>query len=180
MANHVALLRGINVGGQKLLAMSELHALFEKLGLANVRTILQSGNVVFQSEGKTTQALESLLEVEIEKRFGHAVACLVRNAAEWKKIIARNPFPKEAEADPSHLLVMCLKNEVKNKDVDSLRAAIKGPEIVSASGKQLYVVYPAGIGTSKLTNGLIERMLGTSGTARNWNTVLKLAELLGE
>jgi len=180
MANHVALLRGINVGGQKLLAMSDLRDLLAKLGFANVRTLLQSGNVVFQSQGKTTQANEILLEVEIEKRFGHAVTCLVRNDAEWKKIIARNPFSKEAEGDPSHLLVMCLKKEAKNKDVDTLRAAIKGPEIVSASGKQLYIVYPAGIGTSKLTNSLIERKLGTIGTARNWNTVLKLAELLGE
>jgi uncharacterized protein (DUF1697 family) len=180
MANHVALLRGINVGGNKLLAMADLRALWERLGFKEVSTLLQSGNVVFRSEGKTSQAIESLLEIEIEKRFGHTVPCLVRNSAELKKGVARNPFPKEAENDPSHLLVMFLKKEVKKNDVEALRAAIKGPEVLSASGRQLYIVYPAGIGTSKLTNSLIERKLGVSGTARNWNTVLKLATLLSD
>jgi uncharacterized protein (DUF1697 family) len=178
MANHVALLRGINVGGNKLLAMAELRALWERLGFEDVSTLLQSGNVVFQSEGKTTEAMESLLEVAIEKRFGHAVTCLVRNRAELKKVIARNPFPKEAEQDPGHLLIMFLKRDPKKSDVEALRSAIKGPEMLSAWGKQLYIVYPAGVGTSKLTNGLIERKLGMSGTARNWNTVRKLGELL--
>jgi uncharacterized protein (DUF1697 family) len=75
---------------------------------------------------------------------------------------------------------MCLKKAAGAKEVDELTAAIKGPEIVRSDGKQLYIFYPAGIGQSKLTNALIERKLGTRGTARNWNTVLKLAALTRE
>jgi uncharacterized protein (DUF1697 family) len=180
MPMHVALLRGINVGGRKMVAMSELRALLGQQGFSEVRTLLQSGNVVFQSDKLRGPALERLLEDQIEKRFEQPVTCLVRTSSEWKGIIAGNPFPKEAEADPGHLLVMCLKKAPKEQDVESLRQGIKGPETLCAKGKELFIVYPAGVGTSKLTHGLIERKLGTNGTARNWNTVLKLAALMEE
>ena len=101
-----------------------------------------------------------------------------RNCASFP--IARNPFPKEAESDPGHLLVVFLKEAPDAKSVKALQSAIKGPETVRSEGKQLYVVYPAGVGTSKLTNALIERTLGTRGTGRNWNTILKLATLVRE
>jgi uncharacterized protein (DUF1697 family) len=174
---HIALLRGINVGGHKLIAMSELRNLLEKLGFAGAKSLLQSGNLVFASQRLTGDALERLLEAETAKRFDVSVDFLVRTADEWKKIVARNPFPKEAKTDPGHLLVMCLKAAPQAKDVKNLQAAIKGPEIVRADGRQLYLVYPAGIGPSKLTHNLIERTLGVRGTGRNWNTVLKLAAL---
>jgi len=172
---HVALLRGINVGGRKMVAMAELRAVLEGLKLTDVRTLLQSGNVIFRTDGIRGPALERLLEEQIEKRFEQTVTCFVRTAAEWKAIVASNPFLKEAQDDPGHLVVACLKKAPKEEHVESLRKAIRGPEIVRAKEKQLYIVYPAGQGTSKLTNALIEQKLGTRGTARNWNTVLKLA-----
>ena len=101
----------------------------------------------------------------------------VRGQAEWKKIVARNPFPKEAKNDPGHLVVMFLKKAAPAKLVDALQAEVNGPEVIRSDGKQLYVVYPAGIGRSKLSGTLIERRLGIRGTARNWNTILKLATL---
>jgi uncharacterized protein (DUF1697 family) len=179
MPMHVALFRGINVGGHKMVSMADLRVLLDGLKLTEVRTLLQSGNAVFQSDGLRGSALERLLEEQIEKRFEQTVTCLVRTAAEWKAIVAGNPFLKEARDDPGHLVVMCLKKAPKEEDVESLRRAITGPETLRAKEKQLYIVYPAGQGTSKLTNALIERKLGTSGTARNWNTVLKLAALAG-
>jgi uncharacterized protein (DUF1697 family) len=173
----VALLRGINVGGRNLIAMSDLRDLLESLGFTKVRSLLQSGNLVFLSNRRTSATIERLLEVETEKRLGVSVDYHVRTAEEWKSVIARNPFAEEAERDPAHLVVLFLKSVPDAKNVQALQAAIRGPEIVRADGEQVYVVYPLGIGTSKLTNALIDKKLGMSGTGRNWNTVLKLAAL---
>jgi uncharacterized protein (DUF1697 family) len=177
MSRHIALLRAINVAGHNLVAMSDLRGLCEKLGLADAKTSLQSGNLVFQSARRTGAALEEYLESETAKRLKIAADYIVRSADEWAKIVALNPFPKEAKSDPSHLVVMFLKTAPQSKDVAELHAAINGPEIIRADGKQLYIVYPTGIGRSKLTGTLIEKKLGIRGTARNWNTVLKLAAM---
>jgi uncharacterized protein (DUF1697 family) len=157
--------------------MSELRDLCEELGLGGAQTLLQSGNLVFQCDKRSETALERLLEMETAKRLGVSTDFIVRSAADWDTVVARNPFPKQAKTDPGHLLVVFLKAAPPAKNVDALRAAIRGPEIVSAYGKQLYAVYPAGIGRSKLTIALIEKTLATRGTGRNWNTVLKLASL---
>jgi len=178
MARHVALLRGINVAGHNLVAMAELRALLAALGLSNAQSLLQSGNLLFECERLTGEKLERLLETETTKRLKVVADYFVRTAAEWKAIIAKNPFPAEAERDASHLVVMFLKAAPARKDVQALESAISGPESIRAIGKQLYLVYPAGIGRSKLTGTLIERQLGARGTARNWNTVQKLAALL--
>lgn len=180
MPTHIALLRAINVGGRNIIAMAALREMFESLGFANVRTLLQSGNVVFDGERKSAAALEKLLESETEKRFGFAVEYVVRAANEWAGVIDENPFEQAAQDDPSHLVVVFLKNAPDAKSVNDLQAVIKGPEVVRAVGKQLYTVYPDGIGRSKLTIGLIEKTLGTRGTGRNWNTVLKLAAMVAE
>ena len=94
-------------------------------------------------------------------------------------LIAANPFPEQAASDPAHLVLMGTLRDAPSAGgrEDALRAAIKGREIVQARGRHLYIVYPDGIGPSKLTGGVIERALSTRGTARNWNTVLKLAAL---
>lgn len=177
MPVHIALLRGINVGGRNMVAMSDLRALFGDLGFSDVTALLQSGNLVFKSDRRATGGLEDLLEKETAARLGVAPDYIVRAAPEWARVIARNPFPKEAKADPSHLLVMFMKTAPTPANAAALQAAIKGPELVRPDGKHLYVAYPTGIGTSKLTGTLIERKLGVRGTARNWNTVLKIAAL---
>src|SRR5262249_28575506 len=125
----------------------------------------------------TGASLERLLEVETASRLGVSVDYLVRTAEEWETMVARNPFAAEAERDPSHLLVMFLKAAPRAADLEALQAAIAGPELLRSDGKHLYIVYPEGIGRSKLTNSLIERKLSLRGTARNWNTILKLAAL---
>lgn len=179
MTTHVALLRGINVGGHKPVGMSGLRSLLEDLGFDGVQTLLQTGNVVFRGASKTGASLERLLEAEAEKRLGLSTAFLVRTASEWDTIVERNPFPNEAEGDPAHLVVLFLKDAPQPAAVEALRAAITGAEVIGADGKQLYIVYPAGIGRSTLTNKLMEDRLSTRGTGRNWNTVLKLAALTG-
>jgi uncharacterized protein (DUF1697 family) len=177
MTIHIALLRAINVGGRNLVAMSDLRQLFTDLGFGEARTLLQSGNVVFESPQKADAEMERRLEKEIAERLGVAADFIVRNANDWKKIVARNPFPKQAKEDPGHLLVDFLKSAPSAENVRSLQSAIKGPEIIRSDGKQLYIVYPDGVGRSKLTATLIERKLERRGTARNWNTVLKLAAM---
>ncbi|MBI3864070.1 MAG: DUF1697 domain-containing protein [Planctomycetia bacterium] len=177
MPKSIALLRGINVGGHNKIAMSDLRNLLGELGFTGAKSLLQSGNLVFQTGRRTGSQLEGLLEKETAKRLGVSADYLVRSADEWHKIVVRNPFPREAKTDPGHLVVVCLKSAPPKSKVDTLRAAIKGPETINSDGKQLYIVYPDGIGRSKLTGPLIESKLAIRGTARNWNTVLKLAAL---
>jgi uncharacterized protein (DUF1697 family) len=177
MTPQIALLRAINVGGVKV-SMADLKALLADLGLENVRTLLNSGNVVFRSKTKSGADLENLLETEFVKRAGQPTEFFVRTAEEWKSIIDRNPMTDQARRDPGHLLLVVLKRAPSNQEVESLRGAIVGPEIVQADGKQAYIYYPAGVGQSKLTAKLIEKHLGSPGTGRNWNTVLKLAAMV--
>jgi uncharacterized protein (DUF1697 family) len=178
MTTHLALVRGINVGGHRLVAMSDLRDFLAQLGFAEPRSWLQSGNLVFRGGGgRNCAELERLLETEAEKRLELRTDFLVRTAEDWKAVIARNPMRDEAERNPSRFIVMVLKAGPDMGRVEVLQAAVTGHEIVRADGRQLYIVYPAGIGVSRLTNTLIERKLGTRGTARNWNTVLKLGAL---
>jgi uncharacterized protein (DUF1697 family) len=177
---HIALLRGVNVGGHRAVAMSDLRDLITDLGFSDARTLLQSGNLVFRGDGRAGAALEQLLETEAAKRLGLQADFLVRSANEWKDVVARNPFPKEAERDPSHLVVMFLKSAVNHKNVSAAQAAITGRETLRADRRQVYIVYPDGIGRSRVSNVFLEGKLGIRGTARNWNTVLKLAALADE
>jgi uncharacterized protein (DUF1697 family) len=164
----VGLLRGINVGGKKMVPMAGLRAAVEELGFRDVRTLMQSGNFVFRSEKKSAAPIEKLLQSKL--MFDADV--VVRSAEEWQALVDRNPFPEDAKRDPSHLLVMCFKEPLV--DIDAVRRSIVGRERVHLYGREIYLCYPDGIGTSKLTNAVIERAVGARGTARNWNTVVKL------
>src|SRR5262245_22033230 len=114
MPTHIALLRGINVGGRSMVAMADLLAMFADLGFPDARTLLQSGNVVFEAPAaRSTDALERRLEAEAEKRFGRPIDFFVRSGKEWARVIADNPFPAEAKRDPGHLVAMALKDAPK-------------------------------------------------------------------
>jgi uncharacterized protein (DUF1697 family) len=153
--------------------MTDLRNFLTQLGLEDVRSLLQSGNLVFTSKVRTGAELERFLETEAAERLSLEVDFMVRTPDEWKSIIRQNPFRKEAERDPGHLIVLFLKAEPGVDDIAALQAAIRGPEIVRAKGKQAYIFFPDGQGRSKLTTAILEKHLGR-GTGRNWNTVLKL------
>ena len=161
-----------------MVAMSDLCDLATALGFGEPRTLLQSGNLVFQSDRLKGEPLERLLEIEFKKRFGFETTFFVRTPKEWRAIVSNNPFPREATKDPSHLLVLFLKIAPARKAVDALQSAIVGPELVRAVGSQAYIVYPDGVGRSRLTNTILEKHVGR-GTGRNWNTILKIAAVLG-
>lgn len=177
MTTYVALLRGINVGGNKTIAMADLRAALAEMGFADVRTVLQSGNVVFRAAARAPAKLEALLEKETGTRFGFSPDFHVRTAGEWRAVVDANPFRKEATDDPSHLLVTFFKTPVDPANVRRLQAAITGPELVRSDGRQLYMTFPDGIGASKAPL-LVDKTIGARGTARNWNTVMRLAALV--
>jgi uncharacterized protein (DUF1697 family) len=173
MGRMVALLRAVNVGGRKL-PMAELRALCHDLGWKDVATYIQSGNLVFAAPDKPA-ALERTLETAIQERFGLAVPVVVRTAAEWAKLAAGNPFP----AEPPNRVMLLLS---KAPSAEGAEAAIEGRgrdgERVRRAGDALWFHYPQGAGTSKLTPSLIDRAVGSPATARNFNTVVKLQEML--
>lgn len=175
MTAYVALLRGINVGRHVRIGMAELRAMLAELGCASPRTVLQSGNLIFGDETRSSDDLRRLLEAQIEGRFGQRVDCFVRSAAQWKSVVANNPFVREAQRDPAHVVAMVLKEPPAAGYREALRAAYDGPELVATRDHTAYIVYPVDIGNSRLTNAVLEKRLGTRGTARNWNTVLRIA-----
>ena len=177
MKTYIALLRAINVGGNSKIAMADLKAMLADLGCADPQTLLQTGNLVFEAKESNSDKLAANLETALAERLGLATDVFVRTVSEWQQAIAANPFSKEAASDPSHLLIMPLKKAPTKQAVKDLQTAIHGRETVAAVGRELYIIYPDGIGRSKLTNKLIETRLNTRGTGRNWNTALKLAAL---
>ncbi len=177
MTTYIGLLRAINLAGRNRVGMADLRDMLSALGFDEPRSLLQSGNVLFRCRPRAAAPLERLLEAELRTRLKVETDFMVRTAEEWHAIVERNPFPREAARDPGHLLLFCLKDAPDAASVKALQAAIKGPEVVRADGRQAYITFPDGVGHSKLTSALIEKKLGTRGTGRNWNTVLKLHAL---
>lgn len=173
---YVALLRAVNLGGGTKVGMTPLREHLARAGFLGVRSILQSGNLVVEVEKQPPGRIERRLEAELVRGGWRATDVFVRSAEEWSAILDSNPFPREAERDPAHLLVMLLRDVPDRGAWRSLHEAIRGPERVLGEGRTAFLVYPAGIGTSKLTPAVIERALGTRGTMRNWNTARKLEE----
>jgi len=177
MARYAALLRGINVGGNKKVPMAQLKALLEGLGFTEVVTLLQSGNVVFTAPGKKTSlALEKQLEKAIEEEFGFEVGVVVRSHAELAQAIEANPL-EGAEEEPSKFLVVFLSDKPDPKKVKAIDPAAYAPDEFKLSGRELYARFPNGMGRSKLAPVLTSQKLGVTATGRNWNTVKKLLEL---
>jgi uncharacterized protein (DUF1697 family) len=158
--------------------MAALREIATGLGLSNVQTVVASGNLVFECKSEPTAKLETKLEKAAKAELGLDTPFFVRSAKEWQACVEANPFPQAAEDDPGHLVLMPLKEKPDAKHMKTLAEAIQGRERVELVNRELYLVYPDGIGTSKLTSALIERKIATSGTARNWNTVRKLLALV--
>jgi uncharacterized protein (DUF1697 family) len=178
MTAFICLLRGVNVGGNKMLKMDALKALCGTIGLRDAKTYLQSGNVVFGSDETDRAVLTSRIEEGIRKKSGLEVKIILRTAAELRKVIAANPLPLETH-NPAALLVTFLGGPI-TKEAKALLASLKIASEELHFGKQeLYLYFPEGIAGSKLSNALTEKKLGVNVTARNWNTanaLLKMAE----
>ena len=175
----IGLLRAVNVGGI-VLRMDALRALLLQMGFQDVRTLLQSGNVVFRGPSGPDDTLERKVEARIARDLHVTTDVFLRRPEEWATVVAQNPFPQEAKTMPGYLVVLALKGSPPKERWDDLRATIPGPERVHGIGRHAYVVYPNGQGRSRFTAVWIEKRLGTRVTARNWNTVTKLADIAAE
>lgn len=173
----VALLRAVNVGGTGVIRMAALKDVCEALGFGDVRTLLQSGNVVFTAKG-SDKTIAGKLAGAIESGHGFKPAVIVRTAREIADVIARNPFPAEAKSDPSHLLVAFLAGAPDRGASERVAAIKTDKEKLRLSGRELYIHYAGGVGKSKVANTVLEKALGVPATARNWNTVTKLKAMV--
>lgn len=173
---HVALLRGINVGGKNILPMKELARMFADAGCTNVRTYIQSGNVIFEKSAATTK-LADMIAANIEKRFGFRIPVILRSSEQMRKTIRDNPFLPTV-ADQRWLHVYFLADAPNAGAIAGLDPARSTPDVFHVLGQEIYLHLPNGMGRSKLTNAYFDSKLSTTCTARNWATVLKLSAMM--
>jgi len=179
MTVYVSMLRAVNVGGTSVIKMDALRAVYEGIGLVDVRTLLASGNVVFRSGLKDRAQLVKRIMQEIERRFGLQVEVVVRTLAELESLVERGPV-LSPRADLAKLLVMFLAGvpgAAAQAALVKWHKDSKLPEMLELRGPEIYLYYPNGVGRSKLSNAVIESKLGVAGTSRNWNTLAKLIEV---
>lgn len=176
-ATHVALLRGINVGGRNQLPMSELAALCTAAGCRDARTYIQSGNVLFTTDDATAAQLPSVIAAQIAERFGLRVPVVLRTIAHLGEVIQHNPH-LAAGAAAEALHVYFLAEEPGAARVAALDPDRSPPDAFTVRGREIYLHLPNGMARTKLTNAYFDAKLATVSTARNWRTVTALYDLM--
>lgn len=178
MVKKIAILRGINVGGKRKILMVDLKLLFEDLGFADIKTYIQSGNVVFISPNQTTNIeIADKIEKSILERFGFDVPVIVRSANEWQKSVKNNPFYLEKEVDISKLHLTILKEIPGTENRIKVESNNYEPDKFVIRDKDVFIFCEGKYHQSKLTNNFFESKLKVTATTRNWKTVLQLLEL---
>lgn len=170
----VSLLRGVNVTGHHKIGMEALRALYGSLGLQNVQTYIQSGNVVFSTEEGNLVPLAGRIGAAIERAFGFRPDVVLRTASELREVVAGNPFATRPGLVPGRLLVMFLAGDPSAEARRKVLEIKADPEELRAGARHLYIYFPNGVGQAKLSMALVERTLQTPATGRNWNTVERL------
>jgi uncharacterized protein (DUF1697 family) len=178
MSTYVAILRGINVSGHKIIKMERLRAAFEEMEFASVKTYVQSGNVIFET-GEPPAGLAAKIEKRILDEFGFDVPVLTKSSKEMMEIVKRNPFLKDASIDRGKLHVTFLSDDPPRNALDLLEPLAVGAEQARIVGRAVYLYCPNGYGNTKLTNTAIEKKLSCRATTRNWATTNKLLEMAG-
>ena len=170
----VSMLRAVNVAGQNMVKMSELAELYESLGFNDVRTYLQSGNVVFSHDSEDTAKVGTKIEKALERRLGLDVTVFLRTSEEMERVVEKKPLKQE-----KMIYITFLKTKPDSVPIERLNA-VKGPgEEFRIIDREVFLYLPNGSGRTKLSNSYLERMLGLPATTRNWNTVTALAEMSG-
>ena len=180
MPTYISMLRGINVSGQKLVKMERLRELFEALGFTQVKTYVQSGNVVFQAKKGSPADLSRKIEAGILAEFGFDAPVVSKTAEEIGLVIQSNPFLKEKAVDPTKLHVTFLSGAPAKAGLEKLSALPAGPDRFHAHASEIYLYCPDGYGNSKLTNNVLEKVLSVRATTRNWKTVNQLYRMATE
>jgi uncharacterized protein (DUF1697 family) len=175
----ISMLRGVNIVGRNKIKMDELRALYESLKFESPRTYVQSGNVIFRTKVKNSPALAKKIQNAIESTFGFRPDVMLRTPDELRSAIAGCPFIGRG-LEPSKLLVTFLAGEPGPGAHETL-ASLKGyPEEVHLKGRELYIHFPNGVGQSKLPWSKVEKLTQTTGTARNWNSVMQMLAIAEE
>lgn len=177
MPTYIAMLRGINVSGQKIIKMERLRASFEGLGFTDVKTYVQSGNVVFKAPKISADSLAKKIAKEILDEYGFDVSILVRTPAELENVLKHNPLAAEAGAEDAPLYVTFLSGVAPKGGEELLKPLATAAEKFVISGSEIYLHYPKGYAETKLSNAAIEKKLGLRATTRNWRTVNALIEM---
>ena len=178
MTTFVSLFRGINVGGHQMVRMDALKELYASLGFKDIVTYIQSGNIVFTSEDADLSQLPRLIEDGFAQKFGFHAKVMVRTSDELKAIVDNNPFQNQPTKESKWVVVMFLAIRPERTALEDLQKTYVGPEELYLIGQELYIYYANGIGRSKLSGAFIEKKLKTSGTGRNWNTILQLQKMI--
>lgn len=178
MKKYIALLRGINVSGQKLIKMGELKTHLEQLNFNNVITYIQSGNIAFEADSSNQKDLAAQIVNKIKEKYGWEVPVIVKSAYEMKLIAENNPFLNHRKEDISKLYVTFLADEPDIELVNKFRTINYEPDKFVVVDKVLYGFIPVSYGNTKFSNNFIESKLKTTATTRNWKTVLKLLEMV--
>ncbi|NPD46146.1 MULTISPECIES: DUF1697 domain-containing protein [unclassified Lentimicrobium] len=177
MTTYISILRGINVGGHRKIIMAELRKMYEQLGFSQVKSYIQSGNVVYESNQKMSSTeLEKLLENSIKETFGHEVPVLIRTSEEWEMAIKANPFLNE-ESNTDKLFITFLSESPSPELKEELSSMDFSPDQLKIIDKCVYLYCERKYHETKMTHSLIERKLKVKATARNWKTIMKLKEL---
>jgi uncharacterized protein (DUF1697 family) len=177
MAVVISMLRGVNLVRHNRIKMEALRAIYESIGLRDPQTYIQSGNVVFRTSKRDLRALGKSIEQGLEQSAGFRPTVVLRTTAEMREAIARNPFAKRRDINPSNLLVTFLAEEPGAEACEKLRKLDVAPEEVRLSGRELYIYYPNGQANTNVPWTKIEKTLKVAGTGRNWNSVTKLLEM---
>lgn len=174
------MLRGVNLGPHNRIKMDALRATYEGLGLEDVRSYVQSGNVIFRAKEKDAKKLAGKLQDAIEKRFKFRPAVIVRSVGELRETIAATPFEAGRNLHPGKILVTFLADNPPAEAAATLASWKSFPEEIHLIGRELYIYFPDGAGKSKLPWSRVEKLLKVNGTARNWNSVLAMLEIAEE
>ncbi len=176
----ISMLRGVNVGGHNRIKMDALRALYESLKLGSPRTYVQSGNVIFRTREKNSAAaLAQKIQNAIERKFGFRPEVILRTTEEMRNAIAATPFTGR-NLEPGKTVITFLADDAGPDAYDKLLTLRDFPEELHLLGRELHIYFPDGMGRSKLPWAKIERLLGTPGTARNWNSVTKMLAMAEE
>lgn len=177
MNSYISILRGINVSGQKIIKMDALCNAYKDLGFENVKTYIQSGNVIFQSDKSNQNEIGRIISKKIETQFGFEVPILIMNIQELKEIIRNNPFLNDKSMDISQLYVTFLSSKPELDKFEVIKNGKYNGEQIEMINKAIYLFCPNGYGKTKLSNTFLENKLKVTATTRNWKTTLELLSI---
>jgi uncharacterized protein (DUF1697 family) len=178
MATMIAFLRGVNMTGHNMIRMTDLAALFKKLGYKDSEAYIQSGNVIFTNSGdQAGNEIELLIEKAIKRKFGHDIFVMIRSVEELRKVLTSNPFMSAENPDQTKHAAIFLKKTPSLAQTDKISGIDYPPDKFAVSGREIFIWCPNGFGKTKLYTNFFENKMKVTGTARNWKTIRTIVEI---